>query len=144
MPDLDKIEDQENRAAGREIAAEDVTIQAIMSTYEGRWTMWNLLTFCAPMHSRYKFDGDVYGAMVRDGHASVGAHLMGLIDRAAPEMYLRMLRDHQTRLEKQREREKTKTTEPGEEFTGETALERMAEKQRAESAAAEARATSKR
>lgn len=126
----DDPETAEKRDAGREVAAEDKTIQTIMASYEGRWWMWNFLSFCAPMHSRYKFDGDVYGAMVRDGHAAVGAHMMDQINRAAPELYLRMLRDHQTRLERAQEREKAKTPDETPEIPEmSTALERMAEEQ---------------
>ena len=133
MPDDPKLAEDEKRDAGREQSAEAKTINTIMATYEGRWFMWNLLGFCQPMHARMQGADDSALVMAwRDGKAAAGLHLMAQIDAHAPEMYVRMLKDHQTRLERATEREKAKTAEPDAEAgvpRFETALERMAETQ---------------
>lgn len=126
MVDDPKASEQEKRDAGRDLAAERTAINNLLATYEGRRWMWELLAFCGPYRARYSPGADALEMAWRDGRAAVGARLIEMIDQHAADQYLRMVREHQTRLERKRESEAAKTTEPTPEPVLETALERMA------------------
>lgn len=136
MADDPKIAENEKREAGREAAAIERATKQIMETSDGRQWMWELMAFCRPHQDRYLFDGDAYGAMKRDGMASVGNHLMTLIEQHCVERYVDMLKEHQARLKRKQEREALKGADPENEITLTTTIERLAEVQ-AEKARAE-------
>lgn len=126
-----KIAEQEKREAGRDLAAEKKVVELVMNRYDGRQWMWDLLTFTGPYQARYLGDGDVHSAIHRDGRAAVGARLIEMIDRHCPDRYVDMVREHQTRLKRQQEREEAKAADPVEERPVMTAIERMGEQQQA-------------
>jgi len=128
----EKLAEQEKRDAGREEAAEAATLALVMGSYEGRRWMWALLAFTGPYQARYLGDGDALGMAWRDGRAAVGARLLEQIDRHCPEMYLRMVREHQTRLAKTREREAAKAGDDEIAVPLTTTIERMADAQASE------------
>lgn len=132
MTDDAKAAEQDRRDAGRDLAAEKHTVGLVMGSYEGRRWMWELLSFCGPYQSRYTGDGDALGMAWRDGRAAVGGRLLEMVDAHAPDLYLRMVREHQTRLEKQREREAAKAGDDEIAVPLTTTIERMADAQASE------------
>lgn len=131
----DRIAKQEARDAGRDEASEKQTIEKIMGGYSGRQWMWDLLAFTGPYQARYLGDGDVHGAIHRDGRAAVGARLIDMIDRHCPDRYVEMVREHQARLKRKRDLEAQKGADPADEVPVMTAIERMGEAQEAKAEA---------
>lgn len=127
-------EDEERgkkRRAGDEKAADEATVKLIMSSYEGRRWMCRVLEFAAMYQPMYRMDGDVYGAMKRDGKADVGRFLLGQIDVYASNDYARLIREMKARNDRAAEAAQ-KAIEPEQEPEAFSPLEDMADRQMAE------------
>lgn|SRR5574340_710406 len=95
------MNDRDEKArAGREAKRASDTVKAVMSTYEGRWWMADLLERSNMFSDIYRFDGDPLGMAWRDGQANMGRYLLGQIDEYASGEYQRLIRERRTRLER--------------------------------------------
>lgn len=125
----------EKRRAGQAFAAAETTIQAIMSTYEGRWWMCEFLTHCNMYGDAYLDDGDIYAALKRDGRANAGRYVQGQIDVFAANDYQRLIREMRARNTRAVEKAANVAEETRKEETGEvefySPLEEMADDQKA-------------
>lgn len=93
------------RDAGQQTAADEQTIKAIMSSYEGRRWMCRVLERSNMYSPMYRFDGDTTGMAWRDGAADMGRFLLGQIDQYAPNDYQRLIREMRARNERAAEAE---------------------------------------
>lgn len=131
----------EKRRAGQDTKRASDTVKGIMGTYEGRWWMCETLAHCNMYADTYRDDGDIYGALKRDGRANVGRYLLGQIDEYAPNEYQRLIREMRarnvTRTEAAEKAERSKTAEDDAPF--EATMDGLADRQAAIFQAAEAK-----
>ena len=128
----------EKRRAGQETKRSSDTVKVIMSTYEGRWWMCELLAHCNMYGDAYRDDGDIYAALKRDGRANVGRFLLGQIDEYASNDYQRLIREMRARNERLAEAQK-KAIEPEVEPEAHAMMDDLADRQVAYFRAEEAR-----
>ena len=93
----------EKARQGREIKAAEITVTAIMASYEGRRWMADLLERSNMYADVYRFDGDSLGMAFRDGQANTGRYLLGQIDEFAPNEYQRLIRERRERIKRMME-----------------------------------------
>lgn len=125
----------ENRAAerraGQETKRASDTVKVIMSTYEGRWWMAELLARSNMYVGAYRFDGDSLGMAWRDGQADMGRFVLGQVDEYAPNEYQRLIREMRARNERAAEAAR-KALEPEQEPEAFAMMDELADRQMAE------------
>lgn len=137
--------DEERTAARRAGEPENwdaKVLNDLMATPQGRFWMERLLDRCGAGHAVYGHDGDALGMAWRDGRGDIGRYLMSQLESYCPDLYLRMLRDRRTRVERAREkaeREEARRSGESEAHSGVTAIEELADTQRREAEAEAAR-----
>lgn len=114
-------------------------LQEWMSTPHGRRLMERFLDHCGAGQRLYTFDGDQLGLAWRDGLADAGRFFEALLTHHCPDLWLRMIRERRGRIEREQKRiaEKEARREPRPELVTMTAVEQLADDQRAEAEAAE-------
>jgi hypothetical protein len=94
----------DDRAAERRPEPESWDGRAVtdwMSTPHGRRLMERFLDHCGAGQRLYRFDADGLGMAWRDGMADAGRFWESLLMHHCPDLFLRMIKERRSRLEKQ-------------------------------------------
>ena len=118
----------EGREAGQRDEWDKEVVKSLMSTAQGRHWVERLLERCAVYGDAYLEDGDLYGALKRDGRASIGRFILDQIDIHAPATYNQMMRERRARLARAQAKAKKAEAEPVETIR-QTPLEDLADQQ---------------
>lgn len=125
------------RRAGDPDTWDEQVLTGIMQTPQGRFWMERLLDLTGARMALYGNDGDALGMAWRDGKAEIGRWLETQLETYCPDLYLRMIRERRTRMERQASkitREQTRRDGPQHSVSGYTAIDDMMAQQEAEAA----------
>ena len=105
---------EKRRQQGGLDKAREVSIKALMATYEGRWFLADLMETSNLLQQRYLHDKDALGMAWRDGRASVAINVLELIEEHDASNYARLMRERRNRMKAARaeDEKRAKAAEP--------------------------------
>lgn len=128
------------RRAGEPESWDGKVLNELMATPQGRFFVERFLEFTGLGRPVYLNDGDALGMAHRDGLGNAGRYWETALLEHCPDLYLRMIRERRTRVERERqrqEREAARRDGPQDGHSGVTSIDELADQQlEAETAAA--------